>query len=341
MRAAIFSEFGGPEVIRVEEVADPEPGPGEVRLRVRAASLNHLDLWARRGLPFPISMPHIGGSDIAGEVERVGPGAEHVPIGTRVVVDPSTNWEWYEGVRRGKDLPNPGYRVIGEHLQGGFAELAVVPAANLLQIPADVTYDTAAAAGMIFATAWGGLMGRASLRPGERVLVTGGSGGVSTAAIQVARRAGASVVAVTSGPENVKRVRELGADIVLDRLSGPLGAQLKDTTGARGVDVVFDSVGQPMWASLIRCLRPGGRLVCYGSTAGPEAVTDLRHVFWKRLSILGTTMASPAEFVEVMHLVFEGRLIPVIDRVLRLEELGEAHRALEAGEVFGKVVIRV
>jgi len=341
MRAAIFSEFGGPEVIRVEEVPDPIPGPGEVRVRVRAASLNHLDLWARRGLPFPIPMPHIGGSDIAGEIEGVGPGAEHVPIGTRVVLDPSMNWDWYEGVRRGDDLPNPGYQVIGEHLQGGFAELAIAPAANLLQIPDDVTFETAAAAGMIFTTAWGGLIGRAALRPGERVLVTGGSGGVSTAAIQVARRVGATVIAVTSGPENVERVRELGADAAIDRLSGPFGPLLKEATGPRGVDVVFDSVGGPIWGSLLRCLRPGGRLVTYGSTAGPEAVTDLRHVFWKRLSILGTTMSNPAGFVEVMRLVFEGRLVPVIDRILPLEELETGHRALEAGEVFGKIVIRI
>jgi NADPH:quinone reductase-like Zn-dependent oxidoreductase len=231
--------------------------------------------------------------------------------------------------------------VIGEHLQGGFADFVVVPAANLLQLPDDVTYDTAAAAAMIFTTAWGGLVGRAAIRSGERVLVTGGSGGVSTAAIQVARRAGANVIAITSGPENVKRVRKLGADVVIDRLAGPLGPQLKAATGERGVDVVFDSVGQPMWGSLIRCLRPGGRLVCYGATAGPEAVTDLRHLFWKRLSILGTTMASPADFVEVMRLVFQGSLIPVVDRTLPLEGLAEAHRALEAGAVFGKVVIQV
>jgi NADPH:quinone reductase-like Zn-dependent oxidoreductase len=259
----------------------------------------------------------------------------------RVVVDPSTNWEWYEGVRRGDDLPQPGYRVIGEHLQGGFAEFAVVPAANLVQLPDEVTYETAAAAALVFATAWGGLMGRAAVRPGERVLVTGGSGGVATAAIQVARRAGATVIVLTSGPENVRRIRELGAEVVLDRLSGKIGDLLKGATGARGVDVVFDSVGQPLWASLLRCLRPGGRLVCYGSTVGHEAMTDLRHVFWKRLSILGTTMASPAEFVEVMRLVFEGKLTPVIDRTLALEELAEAHRALEGGEVFGKIVFRL
>jgi NADPH:quinone reductase-like Zn-dependent oxidoreductase len=259
----------------------------------------------------------------------------------RVLVDPSTNWAWYEGVRRGDDLADPGYRVIGEHLQGGFAELVVVPAANLVQLPDDVTYETAAAAAMIFATAWGGLVGRAAVRPGERVLVTGASGGVATAAIQVARRAGASVIAVTSGPENALRVRELGADLVIDRLAGPFGTLLKEATRVQGVDVVFDSVGQPLWGSLIRCLRPGGRLVCYGSTAGPEAVTDLRHVFWKRLSILGTTMASPAEFVAVMELVFDGRLTPVIDRTLPLEQVAEGHRALEAGEIFGKVVIRI
>lgn len=341
MRAAIFSEHGGPDVVRIEAMERPEPGPGEVRIRVRASSMNHLDLWARRGLPFPIVMPHVGGSDVAGELDLAGPGVEAPPPGTRVMVDPSIDWSRYEEPRRGPAFPRPEYRVLGEHLQGGFAEYAVVPASNLLQLPDEVTFETAAASGLVFTTAWGALVVRGGLRPGEHLLVTGASGGVSTAAIQLGRRAGALVTAVTSGPENAQRVLELGANQVIDRTAGDFATLLKEATGRDGVDLVLDSVGAPLWKPLIQCLRPGGRIVTYGTTAGPEVTTDLRHVFWKRLSILGSTMASPADFVSAMRLVFQGQVVPVIDRVLPLEAVGEAHRILEGGGVFGKIVIRV
>jgi NADPH:quinone reductase-like Zn-dependent oxidoreductase len=339
VRAAIFETHGGPEVIRVDEMPLPEPGPGEVRLRVRASSLNHLDLWARRGLPIQIPLPHIGGSDIAGEVDEVGAGVERVASGTRVVVDPSLDWEWYEGVRRGPDLPAPNFRVMGEHTQGGFAEYAVVPAANLLQIPEGTSFETAAAAGLVGVTAWRGLMTRGALRPGERVLVTGGSGGVSTMAVQFARLAGAEVFAVTSGPENASRVKELGAHTVLDRLEGDLGALLRKATGRRGVDLVMDSVGEAIWEPLLKCLAPGGRLVTYGATTGHGARTDLRRVFWKQLSILGTTMGSPTEFRAAMEPVFRGKVAPVIQEVMPLDRAREAHELLEAGAVFGKLVL--
>mgnify|MGYP001817905539 FL=1 len=340
MKAAIFSEHGGPEVIRVAEVATPEPGPGEVRIRVRAAAMNHLDLWTRRGLPIEIIMPHIGGSDIAGEVDAVGPGAEWVPPGLRVVVDPSLDYDWYEGRPQGPSLPNPALRLIGEHTQGGFAEYAVVPAKNLLELPDDVPFDIAAAAGLVGVTAWRGLMVRGGLRAGESVLVTGASGGVSTMAIQIARMVGAEVFAVTSGPDNVERARALGAHRVYDRHAGDFGKALWKDTGKRGVDVVLDSVGQGLWPALLRALAPCGRLVTFGATTGALGETEIRLVFWRQLSILGSTMGSPAEFREVMGHVFAGRLGPVISDVLPLEEVASAHRRLEAGEVFGKLVIR-
>ncbi len=341
MKAAIFSEHGGPDVVRVGEVETPEPGPGEVRIRVRASSVNHLDLWVRRGLPIRTPMPHIGGSDIAGEVEKAGPGVEGVEEGTRVVVDPSLDWEWYEGVRRGESLRNPEFRVIGEHTQGGFAEQAVVPAENLLQVPEGVSFDVAAAAGLVSVTAWRGLVTRGGLRPGDRVLVTGASGGVSTMAVQIARRAGAMVFAVTSGSQNVERVRALGADIVVDRTAGDLGKLLREATGRRGVDLVLDSVGGAVWEPLLKCLAPGGRLVTYGATAGHDAPTDLRRVFWKQLSILGTTMGSPADFRAVMELVFEGAVEPVITETFDLDGVRRAHELLEEGAVFGKLLVRV
>jgi len=339
MRAAIFRETGGPEVVETAEVETPEPGPGEVRIAVRAASMNHLDLWVRRGLPIETTWPHIGGSDIAGEVESVGPGAEAVPVGTRVVIDPSLGYEAYDGTRRGPSFPRPELRLIGEHTQGGFAEYAVVPASNLLEIPEDVSYEKAAAAGLVTVTAWRGLIARGRLRAGERVLVTGASGGVGHVAVQVARRAGARVFAVTSGGENAERVEALGAHRVYDRLEGDFSQALWKDTGKEGVDLAFDAVGEALWDSLLGSLAMKGRLVTYGATTGAEGHTEIRRVFWKQLSIVGTTMGTPSQFREAMGRVFRGGVEPVIHEILPLEEVRRAHEMLEAGAVFGKLVI--
>lgn len=338
MRAAIFYEHGGPEVVRVEQVSAPEPGPGEVRVRVGASSLNHLDLWARRGLP-GVPMPHIGGSDVAGVVDAVGEGVKDVATGSRVVVDPSLHFESYEHQARGQRAL-PRFGVIGEHTQGGHAEYAVVPAANLVALPDGVAFETAAAAGLAYVTAWRGLMSRARVGTGDRVLVTGASGGVSTAAIQIARHVGAEVYAVTSGADNVARVRKLGADVVYDRSAGDWSKALWAETNKEGVDVVMDSVGEATWDRCVRALAVGGRLVTYGATTGPRAALDLRRVFWKQLSILGTTMGSPGEFRDVMALVFDGALTPAIADTLPLEETRRGHELLEAGAVFGKLVVK-
>jgi NADPH:quinone reductase-like Zn-dependent oxidoreductase len=339
MKAAIFSEHGGSDVLHLVDMSPPEPGPGEVQVRVRAASLNHLDLWTRRGLPIEITMPHIGGSDIAGEVSAVGPGAESVPMGTRVVADPALGYEWYDAEFSHGALARPPFRLIGEHTQGGFAEYAVVPASTLLEIPDGVSYETAAAAGLVFVTAWHALTNRARLQPGERVLITGGSGGVSTAAIQIARHMGATVFAVTSGPDNVARVGGLGAHVVYDRLEADFGKEVWKDTDKRGVDVVLDSVGQPVWADCLRTLTTYGRLVTYGRTAGNAGPVNIPLVFWKQLSILGSTMGTPAEFRRVMGLVFDGTYEPVIHEVMPLADIRRAHDMLEAGDVFGKLVL--
>lgn len=339
MRAALFSEHGGPEVIRIAEVEIPEPGPGEVRVAVRAVSLNHLDLWARRGLPFEIPMPHIGGSDVAGIVDAIGPGAQEVPLGTRVVVDPSLNYEWYQNTRGGTEIPQPSFEVLGEHTQGGLADYCVVPAKNLLEIPESVSFEVAGAAGVTFVTAWHALLGRGNLRPGETVLVTGASGGVSTAAIQIAKLSGARVYAVTSGRTNVDRVKTLGADVVYDRLEVDFSHEVWHDTGKRGVDIILDSVGEPIWESCLRSLAVGGRLVSCGGTVGPRVASDVRVIFWKQLSILGSTLGPPEDFRRVMTLIFDGLLTPVIDEVLPLTEARRAHQLLESGKVFGKLVI--
>jgi NADPH:quinone reductase-like Zn-dependent oxidoreductase len=338
MKAAIFHEFGGPEVIRIEDVPRPEPGAGEVLLRVRAAALNHLDLWVRRGLPVETTMPHIGGSDVAGEVVEVGPGVVGVAPGARVVVDPSIGCGRCEACLRGETPLCAEYRILGEHTQGGFAEYVVVPASNLYPIPEGMPYEEAAAAPLVFLTAWRGLIGRGGLRAGEDVLVTGASGGVATAAIQIAKLAGARVFAVTT-TENVERVRELGADVVYDRTAVDFSKEVWRDTGKRGVDLILDSVGAATWKQNLRALARGGRLVVYGATTGPIGETDLRVVFWKQAQIIGTTMASRREFEEAMKLVFRGELRPVVDVVWPLDRAREAHERLERGEQFGKIVL--
>ncbi|UCC25076.1 MAG: zinc-binding dehydrogenase [Gemmatimonadales bacterium] len=344
MRAAVFHEYGGPDVVRLEDVPVPEPGPGEVRVAVKAAAMNHLDLWVRRGLPIEHTMPHIGGSDLAGVVDAVGQDArwrEGGPIqpGVRVVADPSLHYGWYDPPAAGSVDRGVPLRLVGEHTDGGFADFCVVPAENLVEVPAGVSLEKAAAAALVFVTAWHGLRGRAAVREGDRVLVTGGSGGVATAGIQIARHAGATVLALTSGPENVERVRELGAHHAYDRLGGDWVAGVRRDTAGAGVDVILDSVGGPLWHGMMRVLGVGGRLVSYGATAGAKVEMDLRHVFWKQLSFLGSTMGSPGEFREVMGLVFQGEMAPVIQDVLPLEDARRAHEMLESGKVFGKLVL--
>ena len=339
MKAAVFARHGGPEVIRLEDVPTPDPGAGEVRVRVRAASLNHLDLWVRRGLIPEAPMPHIGGADLAGEVDALGAGVDPAWAGARVVVDPSLDYAWYDAVARGTAEPGRRFRLIGEHTQGGFAELCVVPAANLVRLPDDVSFSHAAAAALVGVTAWHGLMTRGALAPGETVLVTGASGGVSTMAIQIARLAGARVLAVTSGADNVARVRALGADRVYDRLVGDWAAAVWNDTGRRGVDLILDSVGAALWAANVRALAVRGRLVSYGATSGATGETAINQLFWKQLSILGATMGSPEEFRDVMARVFSFHLKPVIAEVMSLADARRAHERLERGDVFGKLVL--
>ena len=338
MKAAIFHENGGPEVVRIEEVARPEPGRGEVLVEVKAAALNHLDLWVRRGLPIETTMPHIGGSDIAGVVAELGPEVDDVEVGTRVVVNPTLWCGRCEWCHAGEESMCVRLRILGEHTQGGFAEYVAVPAANLYPIPDDLPFEEAAAVPLVFQTAWRGLVTRARVRAGDAVLVTGASGGAATAAIQIAKLAGARVFAVTTG-KNVERVRELGADVVYDRTAVDFSKELWKDTGKRGVDVIFDSVGEATWTQNLRALTRGGRIVVYGATTGPNAESDLRQVFWKQLEILGTTMASRGEFEAVMRLVLRGEMRAVVDVVWPLDRAREAHERLERGGQFGKIVL--
>ncbi|MDE2762139.1 MAG: zinc-binding dehydrogenase [Gemmatimonadota bacterium] len=336
--AAVFHKNGGPEVVKVEDVPVPRPGVAQFRIRVEASSMNHLDLWMRRGLPIEIPMPHIGGSDIAGTVDEAGGGADRTRIGRRVVVDPSIMYDWYR-LARIPGLDVEPFQVIGEHTQGGFAEFAVVPAANVVELPDGFPAATAAAAALAGVTAWRGLMSRGCLREGERVLITGASGGVSSMAVQFADAAGAEVFAVTSSEDNVRRVRALGAHHVFDRTTTDWGREIHRMTGRRGVDLCLDSVGEAIWPQLLRALAVGGRLVSFGATTGPAGKIDIRLLFWRQLSILGSTMGTRAEFREAMDMVFRGVVTPPVHAVLPLSEARRAHELLEAGNVFGKLVL--
>ncbi|HYJ80852.1 MAG TPA: zinc-binding dehydrogenase [Longimicrobiaceae bacterium] len=340
MRAAIFHAFGGPEVVRIEEVPRPEPGPGEVLLRVAAAAMNHLDLWVRRGLPIETSMPHVGGSDVAGVVAAVGEGVDAARIGERVVVNPSL-WDGScEWCRRGEESLCVAYRIVGEHTSGGFAEFCAVPADHAYRIPDHLRLEDAAALPVSYMTAWRALTSRARLQPGEDVLVIGASGGTAIAAVQVARLLGARVFALTAGEHNVERLRELGAEFVYDRAAdGDWSKAVFRDTGRRGVDVVVENVGAATWQGSVRALARGGRLVTYGATAGPQVEIDLRVLFWKQLSLIGTTMASRAEFEAMLAAACDGRLRPVVHRVMPLAEARAAHELLEAGGQFGKIVL--
>ena len=342
MKAAIFRQHGGPEVIEIADVPEPVLRPGTVRVAVRAAAFNHLDLWVRRGLPgLDLPLPHIGGSDIAGTIDALGEGVEGPAVGTRVLVNPSLWCGRCEWCRKGEESLCTSYRILGEHLDGGFAQYVVVPARNVLPIPDDLEFTEAAAVPLVYQTAWRGLVVRGKVRPGETVLIPGGSGGVSTAAIGIARLAGARVFAVTSGPENVRRVKELGAELVIDRLETDFSSAVWEATNKRGVDLIFDGVGEAVWPGAVRALARNGRLVAYGATTGAEGALNIRLLFWKQLRVIGTTMASRSEFEAVMDLVFRRALRPVIDGVWPLEEARTAHQRLESGAAFGKVVLQI
>lgn len=341
MKAAFFRRYGGPEVMETGEAPEPVAAAGTVIVSVRAVALNHLDLWVRRGIPgLTLDLPHIGGSDVAGEIEAVGPGVEGWIPGDRVVVNPSLWCDDCDWCRAGEHPLCDDFKILGEHVAGGTAERVRVAARNLFRIPESLDFVTAAAAPLAYQTAWRALTTRGGLRAKDTVLVTGGSGGVSTAAIQICLALGAEVLAVTSGPENKRRLEDLGVRRVFDRSAESFVDGVLDHTNGRGADLVVDSVGEAVWRDCLRCLNRLGRLVTYGATTGARGAVEIRHMFWKQQTVLGSTMATRAEFEDVMARVAAGELRPVVGQVLPLEAIREAHEQLENGRVFGKLVLQ-
>lgn len=331
-----------PGVLEAAAIDVPAPGPGEVRVRVRAVALNHLDLWVRRGLPnLKLAYPHRLGSDIAGEVDAVGPGVTHVRPGERVLVAPGVSCGVCERCQSGDDNLCAQYRILGENTQGGYAELLNVPAVNALPYPGDMPFTDAAAVPLTFLTAWQMVVERAKVRPGEVVLVQGAGSGVGVAATQIARLFGARVWATAGSPEKCARALEMGAEVAIDYRAEDFVAAVKDRTQRRGVDVVIEHVGGEVFARSVLAVGRGGRVVTCGATSGFKPDLDLRQVFFRNVQVLGSTMGRRASLFDILRHVRSGALRPVVDRVLPLAQAREAHRALEARESFGKIVLAV
>ena len=345
MRAALFRKHGGPEVLEIAEVPDPVAGPGQVQVRVTAVGLNHIDLFLRQGLPaLHVKLPHVSGGDVCGQVSAIGDGVTDVAIGDRVLLNPGLSCGHCQACLSGRDNFCAQNKLLGENCWGGCAERVVVPRANLVPVPrATVPLDDTALAAVPIAwiTAWQMLVERAVVRPGETVLVLAAGSGVGVAAIQIAKLFGARVIATASTDEKLQRARALGADEVINYRTGDMVAEVKRLTDRRGADVVVEHVGAATFPKSVVAAARGGRIVTCGATDGFEPVLNLRHVFFRQLSILGSTLASKARLFEIVSLMAAGKLRPVVDRVLPLAEIGEAHRLLESRAVFGKVVLSV
>jgi NADPH:quinone reductase-like Zn-dependent oxidoreductase len=327
VKAVRIHEDGGPEVLRYEDAPDPEPGEGEVLIRLRAASLNHLDVWVRKGLP-SVPKPRILGADGAGTVEALGEGASGFEPGQRVVINP--------GVISGGRM-----QVVGEAMDGTHAELVAIPARNVYPIPDELPFEEAAAFPLVFETAYRMLVTKAGLQPGETVFVWGIGGGVATAALAIAKTFGARVIVTSSSEEKLVRARELGADETIDHASDDVRARVKELTGGRGANIVVETVGDATWKTSLEVAAPEGRIVVCGATSGPNPPAGLHRIWWKELVVHGSRMGSAEDFEACLELVTSGRARPVIDEILPLAEVRTAHERLEAGQQLGKIVLAV
>jgi NADPH:quinone reductase-like Zn-dependent oxidoreductase len=342
MKAAFFRTHGGPQVMEYGDLPEPKPGAGEVLVQIKAAALNRVDKWARDGWPgLRLALPHVLGSDGAGVVAEVGPGVAAFTAGDRVVINTNLGCGQCDFCLAGQDNLCTDWHLIGETVPGTNADYFAVPERQLVRLPGDFPFEQAAAAALVFQTAWHSLITRGQLRAGETVLIVGAGGGVNTASIQIAKLAGCAVYVVGSDAAKCARAAALGADVTIDRSQEDWGKRVYQLTGKRGVEVVVDNVGAPTLMTSLRCARKGGRVLTVGNTAGAKFELDNRYMFGKHLSLIGSTMSTRADFVTVMGLVFAGKLKPVIDAVFPLAEIRAAHEKMERGEVFGKIVLSI
>ena len=343
MKAVVFYEHGELDKVQYTDVPEPQIGPDEVLLEVKAAALNRLDLWVLAGWPgLNLKLPHIMGSDGAGVVAQVGANVSNVAVGDCVAVNPSLGSDSDYFGQRGLDNMSDNFAILGEHVDGFFAEYAAVPARNLLKMPDEADFISAAAASLVYVTAWHSLITRGGLQAGETVLVVGAGGGVNTAASQIAKMAGAGCIYVVgSSTEKLAKAAALGADVLINRHEEDWGKAIFKATNRRGVDIVVDNVGAATLHTSLRALKKGGRLLTVGNTSGPKFELDNRLIFGKHLSIIGSTMGTSSDYATVMNFIFNGRLHPVIDSVRPLSEGVAALQRLQKGEMTGKIVLTI
>lgn len=342
MKAVLFYQHGGPEVLQYADFPTPEPKAGEVLVRLRAAALNRMDVMVRNGWPgLKLELPHINGADGAGEVVALGEGVSEFQVGDRVVINANLGCGKCDFCLAGQDNLCRNWHLLGETVRGTYAEYIALPARQLYKLPSDFDFHRAAAAALVYQTAWHSLITRGGLRAGEIVLIVGAGGGVNTASLQIAKLAGAKVIVVGSNAWKLERALELGADVVIDRSKEEDWSKAVFlATGKRGVDVVVDNVGTTFMQSL-RALRKGGRLLTVGNSGGPRFEIDNRYIFARHLSIIGSTMSPLRDFVEVMNLVVAGKLQPVLDSTFPLREAAKAQERLWKGENFGKITLEI
>ena len=338
MKAVRIHEFGGPDVLRCEDVADPQPRQDQVLVRVKACAMNHLDIFVRKGLP-GVKLPHILGSDIAGEIGAVGEYISGFLPGERVLLAPMRFCNDCAKCAHGLQNQCPEFTVFGNLVDGGNCELIAVPAVNVIPIPDSLDFNQAASVPLVFLTAWHMLVGRAGVRPGQTVLVLGGGSGVGIAAIQIAKLFHARVITTAGDETKLEKARALGADYGIDHYKQKISQEVRKITNKEGVDIVVEHVGEATWEQSMKSLKPGGTIVTCGATTGPNAAFDLRFLFARQLSFLGSYMGTMGELYDVLGHVFAGRLKPVVDRTLPLKETREAHVHMEASQMFGKIVL--
>lgn len=340
MKAVIFREHGGPEKLLYADVPEPTIGEGDVLVQVKAASLNHLDIWIREGIPaYPLSLPHISGADIAGIVAKVGPNTRGAHVGDRVIVAPGVSCFECEYCLAGHDNLCLTYKIIGAQTDGGYAEYAAVPARNLIPISDHISFEQAAAFPLVFLTAWHMLIARAGVKPGEDVLILAVGSGVGTAALQVAKLAGARVIAAAGSDEKLEKAKALGADEVINYTRLDFSGDVRRLTGGKGADVVLEHIGPESWEKSIVSLAKNGRLITCGATSGPQAPVELRYLFSRQLTIMGSMMGRMSELLEICTLIEKGRLRPVIDAVYPLREARVAQERMLSRQVFGKLIL--
>jgi len=340
MKAARFHQHGGPEVLRYEDAPEPAMAPGQVLVKVKACALNHLDIWVRQGIPaFPVPLPHTGGCDVAGLVERITGEGYGLNVGDRVFVSPGLSCWRCEFCLRGQDNRCTSYRILGAQGDGGMADYVTVPAINVLPIPGSLSFEQAAAFPLTAVTAWHMLFGLARLQPAEDILVLGAGGGVGSMAVQMAHAAGARVITTVGSDDKAEKAKALGAEIVLNHQRDKIADRIMQVTGGRGVGVVIEHIGPATWEQSLRSLAKGGRLITCGATSGPEVKLDLRTLYMRQTSVVGSFMGTRDELLAAAKWMGEGRIRAIVDSVLPLKEIRAAHERMLDRKLFGKIVL--